>query len=334
MSQTICARFSRHIGSAGGCSVSDKSFRADVAGELQAPEATFRAIFETSAVGIGIMGLDRKLIEANPAMCRMFGRSCEELIGQTPAIVTYPDDYAESTEAFMEMLAGKREYFWAERRYVCKNGEVFWAHTTTSVVRDAAGTPLYLVGMMLDIDDRKRVALALQESEVRFRAMFESSAIGMAIMTLDGRLLEANAAVCRMSGYTEQELQGRYDYQNVYPEDLDLGIDLFGELLAGQREAYSIEKRYIRKNGEVFWTRLTLSAVRDTLGQAEYLVVMVEDIDAQKCAALALRESEARFRAMFENAAIGMRPTVNQRTSPVARASSVSRWASNSRCSP
>src|SRR5512135_367792 len=121
----------------------NNNFSARSIEELKRSEATFRAMFETSAVGIGIMGLDRKIIDANPAICRMFGRTREQFIGQTPAVATYPDDYPKSTEEFQELLDGKREYYWDERRYIRTTGEIFWAHVTMSVVRDNAGKPLY-----------------------------------------------------------------------------------------------------------------------------------------------------------------------------------------------
>ena len=98
--------------------------------DLKHPEATFRAMFETSAVGIGIMGLDHKIIDANPAICRMFGRTREQFIGLAPAVTTFPEDYPKSDEKFQELLDGKREYYWDERRYLRTNGEVFWAQIT------------------------------------------------------------------------------------------------------------------------------------------------------------------------------------------------------------
>jgi PAS domain S-box-containing protein len=72
----------------------------DIFDELQQSQARFQAIFENTAIGIGIMGLDRRIIDANPALCRIFGRSLEELIGQTPDLVTYPEDYKKSTDDF------------------------------------------------------------------------------------------------------------------------------------------------------------------------------------------------------------------------------------------
>ncbi len=131
-----------------------------------------------------------------------------------------------------------------------------------------------------------------RQMEQRFRAAFESSAIGMGLMTLDGDILAVNAAVCQMSGYTEEELRGRNDRQNVYPPDADVGMDLFAEMLAGKRGYYSVERRYVRKNGEVFWARLTLSLVRDAQGAPAYLVGMVENIDEQKSRAARLAEEE------------------------------------------
>jgi PAS domain-containing protein len=70
--------------------------------ELRQSEARFRTMFDTAAVGIGTMSLDRMLMDANPALCRMFGMSHEELIGQTPIVVTHPDDYQHSTQQFIK----------------------------------------------------------------------------------------------------------------------------------------------------------------------------------------------------------------------------------------
>ena len=269
-------------------------------------EARFRAIYENTSVGIGIMGLDRRIIDANPALCRMYGRSLQELIGQTPGMVTHPDDFPQTTLDFQEFSAGEKDYYEAERRYVRKNGEVFWAHITMSIIRNADNLPLYIVGMVMDIDDRKRAQLELRQSEERFRATFESSAIGMGLLATDGKILKVNEAVCKMSGYSAEELQQRYDQQNIYPEDLEVGADLFEELQAGKRDSYEVEKRYVRKNGEVFWTRLNTSAVRNSDNTIAYLVGMIEDIDTQKTMWADLLESEARFRAMFDNASVGM----------------------------
>lgn len=274
--------------------------------ELQQSEARFRAMFENAAVGIGILSLDRRLLDANQALCEMFGIPRAELVGQTPAIVTHPEDYAQSTADFQDLISGAQDTYWSERRYMRKNGEVFWAHVTMNIVRNAQGVPLYLVGMVIDIDDRVRATQELQESEERFRATFESSAIGMGLLGLDGKILKVNAAVCKMSGYTAEELQQRYDHQNVFPADREVGADFLADLLAGKREFYEVEKRYVRKSGEVFWTRLTLSAVRNPEGSAAYLVGMIEDIDEQKQILAELRESEERFRAVFDSASVGV----------------------------
>jgi PAS domain S-box-containing protein len=85
-------------------------------------------------------------------------------------------------------------------------------------------------------------------------------------MSLDGKILAVNAAVCAMSGYGEDELKQRNDSDNVYPPDAKVGRELYVEMLEGKRPHYSVERRYLRKNGEIFWIRLTLSLVRDAKG--------------------------------------------------------------------
>ena len=274
--------------------------------ELKRSEATFRAMFETSAVGIGIMGLDRKIIDANPAICRMFGRTREQFIGQTPAVATYPEDYPKSTEEFQELLDGKREYYWDERRYVRTNGEIFWAHVTMSVVRDAAGIPLYLVGMVIDINEQKRILAELQTSEARFRAIFENAGVGIALVGLDRKPLAVNDSLVRISGRTREELLGTTGAIISHPDDIEIGNAELARLVAGELNSFQVERRYLRKGDIPYWVRQTISAVRDPEGHLIYVVAMVEDIDQQKKDQENLVESEARFRAMFESSAIGV----------------------------
>ena len=274
--------------------------------ELKRSEATFRAMFETSAVGIGILGLDRKIIDANPAMCRMFGRTREQFIGITPAVATFPEDYSKSTEEFQELLDGKRDSYWDERRYVRSNGEIFWAHVTMSVVRDETDKPLYMVGMVIDINEQKRVLAELQTSEARFRAMFENAGIGIALVGMDRKPLAVNDGLVRISGRTRAELLSTSGVMISHPDDVGKEGAQVARMVAGELNSYQVERRYMRKDDTPYWVRQTISAVRDPQGRLMYVVAMVEDIDQEKRVLENMRESESRFRAMFESTAIGV----------------------------
>jgi PAS domain S-box-containing protein len=122
----------------------------------------------------------------------------------------------------------------------------------------------------------------------------------MGVLTLDGRILRANNAFCEMSGYSLEELSKRLDWENVYPEDREIDRGLFQQLSTGGRDSYQVEKRYVRRNGEVFWTKLTLSAVRDPEGKPQYLIGMIEDIDTQKRDHEKLAAQDADYRRSLE----------------------------------
>jgi PAS domain S-box-containing protein len=144
-----------------------------VEAELRASEARFRAMFVNSAAGIGLLGLDRKIIDANPAMCAMLGRSLEELVGETPALATYQEDYAGSTAQFEQLLSGELDHYVTERRYIHRDGTVFWASVSMSVVRDDGGRPLYLIGLIVNIDAQKQAQARLAAQEAEYRRTLE-----------------------------------------------------------------------------------------------------------------------------------------------------------------
>lgn len=277
-----------------------------VESELRESEARFRAMFENAAVGISIVSPEGKTLAVNPVLVKLSGRSEAELIEIGGRGVTYPEDQNVGMAEFHEIMEGRRDSYQVEKRYIHEDGRVHWMRQSVSAVRDEMGKVRYMIVIAEDIEERKRALEELRESEAKFRAMFESSAIGMGMSLIDGNMLAANAALCKISGYSEEELKQRSDAENCYPEDAQVGMDLFAEMLAGKRDFYNVEKRYVRKNGEVFWTRLTLSLVRDTEGKPSYLLNMVEDIDDQKRKSEELQVSESRFRSMFDNAAVGV----------------------------
>ncbi|WP_166397042.1 PAS domain S-box protein [Rubrobacter marinus] len=130
---------------------------------------------------------------------------------------------------------------------------------------------------------------ALRASEERFRATFAQAAVGMAHVGVDGRWLRVNRRLCEILGYGEEELLGLSFQDITHPDDLDADLAQVEALLAGEIETYSMEKRYLRKEGSVVWVELTVSMVREPLGGPGYFVSVVEDVTKRKRADEALR---------------------------------------------
>lgn len=132
---------------------------------------------------------------------------------------------------------------------------------------------------------------ASAESEARFKSAFRDSAIGMAMVALDGRWLEANDRLCTMLGYSEKELQDRGVADLIHPGDRGLCLEDARRLVAGDIPTYEIEQRYLRQDGRARWGRLSVSLVRDHLSAPRYFIVHIQDITEIKRAEQALRRS-------------------------------------------
>lgn len=128
----------------------------------------------------------------------------------------------------------------------------------------------------------KRVEAIRCQSETRFRAIFEGAAIGIALADMEGRPVESNSTLQDMLGYSGEELRSMVFTEFTHPDDVAVDLDLYAELVAGERDHYQMEKRYIRKNGRVIWGRLTVSLVQHVEGNLRYTIGMVEDISERK----------------------------------------------------
>jgi len=270
------------------------------ADELEKSEARFRAMFENAGIGIGLVGLDRRPLEVNAAFAEITGYSPEELLQITGVQLSYVDDLDIGMPELQDVLEGKINSYQVEKRYVRKNGEIYWVRLTNSVVRTAEGEAQYMVVMLEDIDEQKKSADELHRSKARFQAIYENVAVGIAIMSLDRKPIAFNPVSEQIIGYCADELRDVDPRMLAIPEDRGVDTELFKELVEGLRNSYVMERRYRRKDGRVFWARINYSLVRDLQGRPDYLVGMIEDIDDQKRATERLAAQEAEYRRDLE----------------------------------
>ncbi len=154
--------------------------RERLLGALRQSEARFRAIFSDAAVGIVLANLEGCLVESNPAIGRMLGYSRDELRSVAFTEVTHPDDVSADWGLFAELVAGRRDAYQMEKRYLCKDGRVVWGNLTVSLVRDDRGTPQFTIGMVEDITERKRMAAGLIDAQRRIAESREMERLRLA----------------------------------------------------------------------------------------------------------------------------------------------------------
>lgn len=144
----------------------------------------------------------------------------------------------------------------------------------------------------------------LIEREALYRSAFEHAPIGIALLSPEGRWLQVNASVCRIVGYSEDELL-QITFQDItHPEDLDADLDYVREMLAGTITEYKMEKRYFHKKGHVIWIELSVFLVRDAEGRPKYFISQFNDISERKRMELELRQREALLQKLTDDAPV------------------------------
>lgn len=152
---------------------------------------------------------------------------------------------------------------------------------------------------------RREAERELIESEERFRASFEQAGVGIAHVAPDGRCLRINRKLCEILGYSPREILKLRLQEITHPDDLDSDAEQVREILDGEMQTYSMEKRFIRKDGLPVWTNLTASLVRGTMGEPKYFISVIKNISARKRAAEELMQSRQELENMLESISDG-----------------------------
>jgi len=144
-------------------------------------------------------------------------------------------------------------------------------------------------------EEKDKRADELVISEARFSGAFVYSPIGMALVSTEGKWLKANVSLCKMLGYSEEELLAKTFQDITHPDDLQMDLNYVSQLLAGEIETYSMEKRYFHKQGQIIWILLSASLVKDSDELPLYFIVQIENITERKRAEEALRLTQFSF---------------------------------------
>jgi PAS domain S-box-containing protein len=267
---------------------------------LRESEERFRAVVDSANEGILVYDRSLNVIDGNRAAERVIGLPLAELIGKPGFTSQLPCLNEDGTPLLPEerptrisVRSGQPLYgqVLGIRR---PDGSVTWISVNTGFMRRPGESEYYgIVSTVSDITARKASEAALRESEERFRLTFELAGSGIAHVDTSGRFVRANPSLCELLGYTEAELIGRSVKDVSHPEDRDVTDLSRDRMRAGLMRSFSVEKRYLRKDGEVVWVDLTATVVRDADGRALHDIAIFDDITERKKLDDALREKTA-----------------------------------------
>ena len=276
---------------------------------LRASEITFRQLVENSPFGIYVVDADFRIEQVSAGAQKAF-ENVRPLISRDLAEALrciWPEPFASDAVARF--------------RHTLDTGEPHRAPATVERRRDTGVVEAYdwqierltmpdgrfgVVCRFYDFSELQKYEAALRESEATFRAMFDVSSVGkIEVDPLSARFLRANAAMCEFVGYSEAELLARTVLDITHPDERDRDREMCRRLAVGKLTAFDVEKRYIRRDGNVVWARTTVNVIRDGSGRPLRHIAVIQDLNARKQAEQDLQASKDRLQLALDAAQLG-----------------------------
>ncbi len=240
--------------------------------ELSSPEEVFRALAAQTPVGIFVASRSGELEYANGRWCELTGLAPEETLGNGWKRALHPDDAGRVEAAWHEATAATSDIV-CEHRFLRDDGSEVRVETTATPLRSPSGEPIGWVGASYELS-RERLRHTDPAGEERFRIAFEKAPVGMGLLGPAGDWIQVNPALCRLLGYSEEELLTLDLASLTVPGDATIQID--------EAEETHTEARYLRADGTPLWVATSATLVRSELDEPLYHVVLIEDISSRK----------------------------------------------------
>ncbi len=236
---------------------------------------------EQSPASVVITDLKGTIEYVNPKFCEVTGYTFEEAIGQNPRILKSDHTHPKVYQELWKTIKAGNEWR-GEFQNKKKNGKFYWESAIISPLKSGDGSTAHYLAVKEDITERKLMEESIREKEARFRGYFEHSQVGMAVTSPTKGWVEANGQLQKMLGYTLDELRQMTWVELTYPADLDADAKQFERLLADEIDNYTLDKRFIRKDGEIVYTNLTVACIRAETGDVLHVLASFQDITERK----------------------------------------------------
>ena len=292
------------------CFLSDVTERRTAEEALKNSEQRYRLLTEKMNDVIWTTDPNLRMTYISPSLEKMLGFTPEERLGQTPEAQMTPESLARVQELLLGQLELEREHKGDPERtlkidleYYHKDGSTVWAENLITGIRDTNGALIGIHGVARDISERRRAQEALKASEERFRTLIEKSTDAIAILDATGKLLYESPSMERITGYKLEDWLGKaVDDWLLHPGDMAAMVSLLEKLLSHPEVASEdVSVRFKHKDGS--WHFLE-GTVRNLLGDPKVngLVINYRDVTERRRAEEAVRESEEKFRTLFDSA--------------------------------
>ncbi len=244
---------------------------------LRSSEEKFRKTFGNAPVGMVILNSDGVLIEANQAALKLSGLTEQEFIGGAIDSITHPDDLENSIKHFKDLWSGKIDSYQLEKRYLHKDGHIIHCILHGSMVRDENNVPLFMVGQVEDITDKKHFNEMLAASAAKFKMLYHDTPAMFFNIARNGTILEINEYGAEQLGYSVEELQGKSVESVIHKNDRKSVKTKLENCFREPEKVHRWEVRKCCKDGREVWTRETVRVVDGEDGSAS-LFIVCEDI--------------------------------------------------------
>jgi len=269
--------------------------------KIKESEEKYSTLAKLSPVGIFHTDQEGDCLYINERWSQIAGLTLDEALGTGWIEGLHPND-RKRVSAEWYAAAENNIPFESEYRFKRLDGRITWVYGQAIAIKDDLDKITGYVGTITDISERKLTEQKLKESEEKFRGFLDFGNIGMAITSVDKKWVYYNDQICKIFGFTREELQKKTWADLSYPEDLQSDVDQFSNILDSKIDSYQIEKRYIKKNGETIYAHLTISCIRNTDATVKHFLATLQDITERKKVEQKLIESEEIHRVFMETA--------------------------------
>ena len=281
----------------------DISERRKQEADLRESHLRLNGILENAADAIISVDEEQKIVLFNKQAEIAFGYQAYEVLGR-PIDILLPERFRASHRGSIKMfeLNKRQTMMMGERGEICglrKNGEEFPAKASISTVNYENGN-LFTV-FLRDITEEKKQAEELWESQSRYLNLYEHTTVGIVLADHEGRIIQANQAFQELIGYSEAELKKMSYFDISHPDDLEISRSRRNELLTNPSKSNTLEKRFVRKDGQVIWTTRTASVISDAQGKTLNTYSIINDITDRKFNETQLREYHERLEELVAN---------------------------------